>query len=119
MNNTQEAFNRAVAGVIKQGRPSVDAAGRCLYRGPDGLRCAVGWLIPDELYEPEMEGVNTNWLRVMWPRAMSACDNRFLVRELQEAHDWASMRGDFLREFKKQCRGVAARYGLDPAVIDK
>lgn len=28
----------------------------CLYRGPDGCRCFVGWLIPEEQYKPEMEG---------------------------------------------------------------
>lgn len=26
------------------------AAGTCLYRAPDGCRCAVGFLIPDDLY---------------------------------------------------------------------
>lgn len=29
---------------------------RCLYRGPNGKKCAIGRHIPDEEYDPEMEG---------------------------------------------------------------
>lgn len=29
----------------------------CLYRGPNGLKCAAGWLIPDDKYRVEMENV--------------------------------------------------------------
>lgn len=29
----------------------------CRYRGEDGMMCAVGCLIPDDKYDPEMEGV--------------------------------------------------------------
>ena len=28
----------------------------CLYRGPDGLKCAAGLLIPDDVYYPGWEG---------------------------------------------------------------
>jgi len=28
----------------------------CAYRGKDNLKCAVGILIPDEIYTPQMEG---------------------------------------------------------------
>lgn len=31
---------------------------RCRYRAPNGDKCVVGSLIPDELYDPEMEGVS-------------------------------------------------------------
>ncbi len=36
--------------------PSVDAEGTCLYRGPNGKKCAIGVLIPDEKYTPHLEG---------------------------------------------------------------
>ncbi|WP_322046021.1 hypothetical protein [Paraburkholderia sp. J67] len=26
-----------------------------MYRAPDGKRCAIGWIIPDDLYSPEFE----------------------------------------------------------------
>lgn len=28
----------------------------CLYRAPNGRRCAVGWLIPDDKYDSKFEG---------------------------------------------------------------
>lgn len=34
--------------LIEQGRPSIDGDGTCLYRGPDGTKCGVGFLISDE-----------------------------------------------------------------------
>lgn len=33
-----------------------DKAGICKYRTPNGQKCAVGALIPDELYNPSYEG---------------------------------------------------------------
>jgi len=28
----------------------------CAFRGSDGRKCAIGWLIPDDRYKPELEG---------------------------------------------------------------
>lgn len=33
---------------------------QCLYRSPEGHSCAVGILIPDEMYRPDMEGLEAN-----------------------------------------------------------
>jgi len=38
-----------VEAIGKQGRPSVGDKDRCLYRGPDGLKCAAGHVIPDSM----------------------------------------------------------------------
>jgi hypothetical protein len=55
--NTQEAFDAAVEHLRKQGKRSQSKYSTdCLYRGPNGLKCAVGALIPDELYEKSYEG---------------------------------------------------------------
>ncbi len=55
--NTQEAFDAAVKHLRKQGeRSQARYSTDCLYRGPGGLKCAVGALIPDELYEKSYEG---------------------------------------------------------------
>jgi hypothetical protein len=34
----------------------MNGKGHCMYRNPDGLKCAIGCLIPDEVYTPDMEG---------------------------------------------------------------
>lgn len=52
----QEAFNKAYLGLKSQGfKMSVLNSGMCVYRTEGGLKCAVGWLIPDDKYSPEMD----------------------------------------------------------------
>lgn len=51
----QKLFDIASKHLIKQGKRSV-AGGACLYRGPRGLKCAIGVLISDECYDPHLEG---------------------------------------------------------------
>jgi len=58
-NTVQEVFDFVVQALIAQGRGSAvkDADGvRCKYRGPEGTMCAVGHLLPDELYYRDLEG---------------------------------------------------------------
>lgn len=38
------------------GTVSVSESGRCVYRGPTGNKCVIGCFIPDERYDPWMEG---------------------------------------------------------------
>lgn len=35
--------------------PEQGMTGKCMYRGVDGLKCAVGCLIPDALYSPDLD----------------------------------------------------------------
>lgn len=57
--NRQELFNMAYVGLAKQEFvPSRDTSvtfGHCLYRGPNGRKCAIGHCIPDDKYMPAME----------------------------------------------------------------
>ena len=54
---SQEAFDTVLAGLRKQRRKSeLTPGGPCRYRSPDGCRCSIGFLIPDELYSPKIEG---------------------------------------------------------------
>jgi len=59
--NRQESFNHICRNLVAATRPSVfrddfHEETRCQYRGEDGAKCVVGWLIPDEYYTPLMEG---------------------------------------------------------------
>ena len=53
----QGLLDKMPTGLAKQGwLQSRYPDGRgCCYRGPDGLKCAVGHVIPDELYDPIMD----------------------------------------------------------------
>ena len=80
------------------GRPPDGDESCCLYRGPDGTMCAIGCIVPDELYRPDIEGlgledrvdnmVETPIWRVLIqagiPREPEISD---LLGKLQEIHD--------------------------------
>lgn len=52
--NRQQIFDTVVSKLLIQGQNSVDEV-VCRYRGPEGRKCAIGHLIPDELYNPDFE----------------------------------------------------------------
>lgn len=54
--SAQEVFDLVANHLFTQGRPARQDDGRCRYRMESGLRCAIGALIPDELYKEEFEG---------------------------------------------------------------
>lgn len=55
--NKQEMFTKVWRGLEAQKweKSRADKIG-CLYRGPNGMKCAAGHLIPDEKYKPKIEG---------------------------------------------------------------
>lgn len=61
MRTYQETFDRVITHLKTQGRqamlnaPEIALKGSCAYRAPGGLRCAIGCLIPDDLYDPRIE----------------------------------------------------------------
>lgn len=57
----QEIYTKVKAHLLAQNAKSANGTSfaglpRCFYRSPGGLKCAVGALIPDELYDPDLEG---------------------------------------------------------------
>jgi hypothetical protein len=53
----QEAFDRVVTGLRKQGQRSANGL-ICRYRSSKGFRCSVGMLITDEFYDPAFENIS-------------------------------------------------------------
>jgi len=51
----QEIFDKVLNALREQGIPSRNDYGTCMYRGNHDLKCAIGHLIPDELYTPDIE----------------------------------------------------------------
>lgn len=53
----QAFFDRAVeAMAIQQATAHTGLLNSCRYRSDSGARCVVGWMIPDETYDPSLEG---------------------------------------------------------------
>lgn len=55
----------------------------CAYRGAGGCKCAVGWLIPDEVYSEQMEGNRVGALALEGGFE----EHMDLLIQLQYAHD--------------------------------
>jgi hypothetical protein len=55
--NRDKVFNTVANHLLKQKRKAYnDGTMSCMYRSPDGLKCAVGCLIPDKEYGINLEG---------------------------------------------------------------
>ena len=51
---TKESMKEHVRNNFKDKSQNISGPG-CLYRGPEGKKCAVGLFIPDEFYIPELD----------------------------------------------------------------
>lgn len=105
----QEAFDKAALHLLRQGCKS-ENVDTCLYRGPNGTKCAVGALIPDEEYDPSAEGDTIDSV-VEWVPSLHGLDTEFL-RQLQTVHDDSAV-----EEWPGELRAVAARFGLSDKVV--
>lgn len=110
--NRQEIFDRSCAGIVAQGGPSVSKNGKCLYRGPNGRKCAAGHLIPDETYSKKMEGNSSFGVEIPGIEEYTT-----FVRELQIRHDRAaettSSDAEFLKIWVPDTAKFARSLGLN------
>ncbi len=90
----REILSIVKAHLLKQNCKSTDNTGRCRYRGPDGMQCAAGCLIPDSLYLETMEGKMFN-------------SKEF--KEVAAFHGWTAKECDFVRKLQRIHDGVAVR----------
>ena len=87
---TQEIFEKSANHLLKQNAVSMtktdyDSKLTCAYRGDNGLMCAVGCLIPNEEYLPELEGESASCVAAYTPSLRGA--NTAFLNELQIIHD--------------------------------
>ena len=87
----QEVFDYVIGHLVRQGGRSVSASGTdCRYRGSDGSKCAVGVLIPDEVYNDVMEGDSVGGLIENFPRECLITGikkHKDILNGLQNMHD--------------------------------
>jgi len=122
MLTNQEIFDKAVGGLLKQGKAArkenEKGVNRCVYRTDDGLKCAVGQIIPDNLYQSGMEDLSVDVLFQIFSDEMSAigldmATQGHLLNDLQCVHDtsgpvyWA-----------ENFRQVAKDFNLNSGVCD-
>jgi hypothetical protein len=85
----QETFDIVAKHLLTQNVQSVDSNNHCLYRGPDGLMCAAGILIPDQDYTDEMDNNNPSIAELVDKHDMDTWfgHDMELTSKLQLIHD--------------------------------
>lgn len=115
--NKQEIFDYVARHLIAQGRAAVNPeTGNCLYRAPNGDKCAAGCLISDEVYRPSMEGKSVNSNEVANYLPLHLKDNIRLLLDLQGAHDHL-LRPFGIEDWTVKMRDIAKGYGLSDEVL--
>lgn len=116
----REIFDKAKAHLLAQNQRAIIPGLGCAYRTPSGLKCAIGACIPDDKYEPWMEGtavgavptgseIPDDYLDGKYKpeliREILGCDNAPALAQLQSIHDsnspryWPKLLDAFEKEF--------------------
>lgn len=107
--NDQEAFTKMRDHLLEQKVRSGTRASRstytCLYRGPNGLKCAVGCLIPDSEYLDKFEGKSASDLVELELPSLKDLDKDLLDR-VQIMHDRCDS------DWEEELRAIAKEFGL-------
>ena len=111
MPSKQETFDLVAAHLLVQNAKSEDSYA-CLYRGPNGRKCAVGVLIPDSDYDPALEGLLANDLKLT-PILNKLGIDPELAADLQDVHDSHDP-----EEWRRKLLDLAAEHGLDDSVVN-
>ncbi len=84
----QKVFNRVVRHLNKQMKKSV-VNGECLYRGPKGLKCAVGGLIPNKFHPEDYNNEPVVGLPIKILKAIGVKSQKdvYFLGNLQIIHD--------------------------------
>lgn len=113
----QEIFTKAYNGLKSQGfqrsvSPIHFHSYSCRYRGANGMKCAVGWLMDDDKYTSSFEGYTPNGAYTLpeyWEAVNCSRDDSFFLKELQKAHD----NGDTPELMINNLETVAGVHGLE------
>ena len=107
-SSEQDLFNTAVRGLASQGWVKCVAdpgySDRCVYNGPDGIHCAVGWCItdvPPENYDNLtcVEELLFDLYDLDLRDNYKITERHDFLSDMQTAHDQSSNGGDMARSF--------------------
>lgn len=87
MNTSQQFFQIVASHLLTQGKRSTDGTGFCAYRGDNGLKCALGAVIPDTLYMPKMERKRLREVCTYFPEITALIPDYDLAVLMQDIHD--------------------------------
>jgi hypothetical protein len=85
----QQVFDKVKKHLLTQNKRALDRGGSCLYRAAEGLTCAAGCLISDDVYSHSLEGKSASSVAVARALEASGVSREYndLVCSLQCMHD--------------------------------
>ncbi len=108
---TQEVFDQVARHLLTQNQKSM-GSDRCLYRGPNGLKCAAGCLIGDDEYDPLFDSLTSSLTSTGWGSLVNnnlvPKDHQELIVELQQVHDQLQVHSNW----RDDLINLAIRLGL-------
>jgi hypothetical protein len=119
-----EVLKIVANGLASQGGPAMSGA-TCLYRTPEGRKCAAGWIITDEEIAAGVLNMNLDILK-REGQLPKSCEEHFsLLASLQNAHDNCALsEGSWKWENVNDSKGIITRlkevaenHGLDPWIV--
>ena len=121
----QEIFNKVWLGLSGQNwrksRTNLETLNTFgAMRGKNGLKCAIGHIIPDDRYRPEFEGKDIDSLSIefgLFPLAgahgfESEGEYHDFLQDLMSAHD-SAYKENFQPKMKQSFIEVASHWGLE------
>jgi hypothetical protein len=125
--NKQEIFDKVATHLFTQGERAMEFSKmysfeQCCYRTKDGHMCAVGCLITEEEYSPDLEGLGIDEIASKLERFIP---HQELLRALQLVHDLGSYKSGVTYyawgstdNMRNMLRLVADEFSLDSSVLD-
>ncbi len=109
----QQAFDKAVGGIIKQGKLSYDDDGHvCLYNQPDGSKCIVGQIMTEDQLKNTYDNSPVEELVGYYPKYEGWADHVELLSAMQEAHDTPAGEDFAYDNWLRRIKLVADRFNL-------
>jgi hypothetical protein len=102
--SNQDVFDKVLKAIRKQKYTQSIVGYSCKYRGPNGLRCAAGHLIPNSLYKVRIEGTSISGTMML-----DEVKN-YLIQFMQFAHDNRLKEGS--AEWELGMKEIASDYNL-------
>ena len=104
--SAQQVFDFVANHLLRQNQKALQHE-ICKYRVENSdLKCAAGCLIPDDIYDPKMEGTRYHGLI---PKYAFPNEHVYLIEELQSIHDSESV-----KDWKEQLNILAKKNNLTP-----
>lgn len=109
----QDVFDTIAEHLLRQGKRSLGRVrSTCQYHNADGLKCAAGCLVPDDVYDFTWEGMTWNELVATGEVVDRYAD---IIQQLQYVHD--SEEGE--QYWPNKLRIIAEGYKLDTQKLEK